>query len=99
MSDRYRLAVVALQTSNLLELSRLLSGAVQECLNDGQMPHMDPAVRLICCQIAMAGNGDLTLPGYYEDVVHFCAAKAHHAANADFPQEIKDVKPPPHQAS
>lgn len=98
MSDRYRFAVMATETPNLLDLSKLLSGSVQEALNEGQMPHMDPAIRLICYQIAFCGNGDLSAPGYFQEVFNFCSAKAQHAANVDFPQETKDVKPPLHKA-
>jgi hypothetical protein len=60
------------------------------------MPHHDPAVRLIAFQISFSGNGDLSAPGYYTEVYNYCVIKAEHAANADFPQEIKDVKVPVH---
>lgn len=98
MSDRYRLAIMAMQTPNLMDHAKFLASAAQESANDGIMPHMDPAVRLICFQIAFTGNGDLSTPGYYEEVFNYCTIKAQHATNADFPQEIKDVKPPVHQA-
>jgi len=98
MADRYRFAVAATQTPALLEHAKLLTGAVQEVVAEGGMPHMDPAVRLICFQIGFCGNGDLSAPGYYEEVYNYCVAKAQHAANADFPQEIKDVNPPVHKA-
>lgn len=99
MSDRFRFAVLATQTPNLIELAKYLSGAVQEAAIEGQMPHMDPAVRLIAFHIAFAGNGDLASNGYYDAVYKFCLAKAEHAQNVDFIQETKDVKAPPHQAS
>jgi hypothetical protein len=91
--------MAATQENNLLGLAKLLSGAVNECLTEGQMPHMDPAVRLICFQIAFAGNGDLSAPGYFEEVYHYCQTKALHSPNIDIPQENKDVKPPVHKAS
>jgi len=98
VTDRYRFAIAATQTHDLLQHAKLLTGAVQEIMTEGGMPHMDPAVRLICYQIAFCGNGDLTAPDYYEEVYNYCVIKAQHAANADFPQEIKNVKPPAHQA-
>lgn len=99
MSERYRFAVLATQTTDLVELAKFLAGATQEAKLEGQMPHLDPAVRLICFQISFSGNGDLASNGYYDQVYKYCLAKAENAANVDFLQETKDVKPPVHQAS
>lgn len=96
MADRWMMAVKAAQTHDLMVLARLLANSVQEVLNEpGNVgPHMDPAVRLIAFQIAFAGNGDLSTPSYYEDVMKYCILKANNGPNADFPQENKDAKPP-----
>lgn len=99
MSERYRFAMLASQSTHLLELAKFLAGAAQEASNEGQMPHLDPAVRLIAFQIAFAGNGDLTKPGYYEQLFEHCKFKAENAANVEFTQETPGVKPPVHQAS
>lgn len=100
MADRFYYAVKASQTQDLLVLARFLANAAQEVIDEAGAtgPHMDPAVRLIAYQIAFAGNGDMTTPGYYEDVYNYCVLRANNGPNADFPQEHKDVKPPVCQA-
>jgi len=75
MSIRHELAIRACATTDLLELSRYLAGAVQEAIQEGQLPHLDPAIRLISHHIAFAGNGDLPFQPYYEKAYEYCKAK------------------------
>lgn len=72
MAQRHALALAAGETSDLIELSHMLIDACEEVISEEKYPFQDPAVRLICFQIAFAGNGDLTLHPYYADVYSFC---------------------------
>ena len=76
MSIRHNFALAAVQTNDLLKLCELLSGAVQNAMQEGQMPHMDPAINLICHHIAFCGNGDSVFNEYYMKVVSYCIAHA-----------------------
>ena len=94
MSTRHELAISAVQTHNLLELCTCLSGAVQDAINEGQMPHMDPAIRLITHHIAYAGNGDLPFLPYYQKIYDYCLSEAQHGPNTTFLQtEMQNVEP------
>ena len=68
------MALAAVQTTDLIELSQMLVDSVKETIAEEKMPYRDPAVRLICHQIAFAGNGDVTFHTYYEDIVTYCVA-------------------------
>lgn len=75
MAQRHALAIAAADTTDLLELADYLIHAVKEVNEEGDKPpFMDPAVRLLCFQIAFAGNGDIQFYQYYADVYEFCAA-------------------------
>lgn len=100
MAERFMLAVRAAQEMDPRQLGRWLCNAAQEVMDEGGVgPHMDPACRMIAFQIAFACNGDLSRPGYYEELYQYCVLRANHGPNADFPQEFKDVKPPVCEAS
>lgn len=93
MSDRYRYAITATESNNLLDLAKLLTGAVNEALLEGQMPHMDPAVRLICYQISLVGNGDHAVHGLYEKTYEYCVMKANNSSNFEFMKvEVPEYK-------
>lgn len=87
MSERYRYAIKAINTHDLLDLAQLLSGSVREAIQEGQMPHMDPAVRLICHHVAFAGNGDLAFRDYYTKIYDFCVSKAKDGPNVVYSKE------------
>lgn len=72
MGARNSLAVGAMRDENLLRLSTCLQQAVEECLGEGISPPTDPAVNLLCFQIAFAGNGDYPA-GYYRELLQYCA--------------------------
>lgn len=76
MAIRHMLALHAGDSSDLLELGEILTGAVKEVMEEGNCPPFkDPAVRLICFQIAFAGNGDIQFYPYYADIYNFCVAQ------------------------
>lgn len=72
MASRHALALAAGETSDLTELAHMLIGACEEVIAEEKQPFKDVAVRLICFQIAFAGNGDLTLYPYYADAYEYC---------------------------
>ena len=88
MSARHRYALAACNTGDLFDLAKLLTGAVQDAIAEGQMPPHDPAVRLICHQIAFAGNGDLSFHPLYQASWNFCNTKVNEGPNAAFPTGI-----------
>lgn len=76
MAIRHMLALHAGDTSDLIELAEILTGAVKEVMDEDKVsPYQDPAVRLICFQIAFAGNGDVPFYQYYADIHNFCVAQ------------------------
>jgi hypothetical protein len=72
MSDRHKLAAQVEGEQNLKKLALLLTAAVNECEALGIMPSVDAAVMVICYQIAFSGNGDSTIPGYYQRLWQYC---------------------------
>ena len=94
MTQRYRWAVNSVHINNLIELAMLLTGSVQEVLSEGGMPHMDPAVKMICRQIAFAGNGDSSTIDLYEKLYLFCEARAAEGPNFENPYGGKTVIAP-----
>ena len=74
MATRHAIALAAGECNNLLELADMLIAACKEVIEENKPPYKDPAVRLICFQIAFAGNGDYHIHQYYEDVYNFCVA-------------------------
>lgn len=76
MASRHALALAAGETSDLIELAHMLVGACEEVIAEEKQPFKDPAVRLMCFQIAFAGNGDLTLHPYYADAYEYCELMA-----------------------
>ena len=75
------MALTACENNNLIELCQLLSGATLEAAGSGIMPHNDPAVQLICHQIALVGNGDNTTNDFYTKVYDYCAQQVRNGAN------------------
>jgi len=99
MSERFRYAINAVETTDLVVLAKFLTGAVQECRIENQVAHLDPAVRLICHQISFSGNGE-SVPPQYDKLVQFCFKKAATGPNYEFIQEVeKNVETPVPQAS
>lgn len=94
MSERFRYTILAMQTTDLVDLAKLLSGAVQECRLENQMAHLDPAVRLICHQIAFSGNGD-SVTSQYDKLVQFCQKKAATGPNFEFIHEEEGTNETP----
>lgn len=78
---RYDLALRAGDIGNLIELARILTSVAQEAAHEGVYPHLDPAVQLVCYQIAQAGNGNLPANGLYERLREFCLDKVTHGPN------------------
>lgn len=92
--QRHRWAMEATQMNDLTELARLLTGAVHETLNEGGLPHLDPACRLLCYQIALAGNGDLPFHSLYLKMYDYCEQKVaggpnYESITAMLPEEYK----------
>lgn len=72
MSDRHRLAAAVEGEQSLKKLALLLTAAVNECEALGIEPSVDAAVMVICYQISFSGNGDSTIPGYYQKLWQYC---------------------------
>jgi hypothetical protein len=68
------MAVNAVQTSDLKDLAAILIQSVEDCRREGVLPHLDSAVKLICYQIAFAGNGDSSFMSEYRDAYMQCLA-------------------------
>lgn len=94
MSQRWRWAIAATEMNDLVQLARLLTGAVLEAAGEGAMPHLDPAVKLISYQIALAGNGDLPTQLLYDKIFDYCDAMAGHGPNFEYLHGDKDAVPP-----
>ena len=84
---------MATETHDLMVLAKMLTGAAQEAIAEGSMPHMDPAVRLICYQIALSGNGDLPFVALYEKMYEYCAIKADQGPNFEYVDTATAVPP------
>ncbi len=88
MYTRFEHAINATKTTDLLILSTVLSEIVQECIKQSAVPHMDPAVMLVCYQIAFSGNGDFPDPNFYRNLYKACKQKTE-----DPTMEIKIEQP------
>ena len=75
MYKRFELAVRAVEETDLLQLSMWLNEAVTECMVQGTAPHTDPAIMIMCYQIAFAGNGDVPDGAYYRGLLRKCQEK------------------------
>ena len=84
MSQRWRWAIEATQTNDLVALAKFLTGAAHEAHSESSMPHMDPAVRMIAYQIALVGNGDMPFHKLYKKMYDYCAAKADQGPNYEY---------------
>jgi len=82
MAERHAYAMRALEDNNLINIGRLFTGAVQECVKENMMAHLDPAVRLIAHHIAFSANGD-SVKDQYDQLVAYCREMAKHAPNYD----------------
>jgi hypothetical protein len=71
MARIHELAVLAADTTNLIDLSGYLVEATKLVIGD-MPPHTHPVVRLICHMIAFAGDGDLASPTYYKEILDYC---------------------------
>lgn len=73
MAQRHVVALEAANSNDLIELADILIHAVKEVNDEGDKPPFkDPAVQLICFQIAFAGNGDIQFYQHYSDTHEFC---------------------------
>lgn len=95
MSERFRYAMMSMNTTDLVDLAKLLTASVQECRLENQMAHLDPAVRLISFQISFSGNGD-SVALQYDSLLKFCEKKAATGPNFEFlHEEGEDETPVP----
>lgn len=78
MARIHQLAVMSVENTNLMELASLLSEAVPLVIeaNPNKQIHEHPAIRLICYNIAFAGDGDIPMHEYYRDVLEYCKDNA-----------------------
>lgn len=74
MASRHAIALASHETTDLIELARMLIGCCEEAIANDIDPYMDVACRLVSFQIAFAGNGDITFYEYYTDAYNFCVA-------------------------
>src|SRR3954467_56308 len=96
---RFKLAVTAVETVDLLILAKILNAAVQDCNNANIVPHNDPAIRVITHQIAFAGNGDCSHYSLYEKSYEYCLAQTLEGPNAIFPEGNENATIPVYQAN
>lgn len=94
MSQRFNWAIMACETHDLLALAKIMTAAVQETLSEGGMPHLDPACRLLCHQIAMAGNGDLPFTALYDKIYDYCSLRAGNGPNFTYHNVAIEPVPP-----
>lgn len=95
MARIHQLAVMSIDNTNLLELASILIEAVT-ILHDAVYPkpfHVHPAIRLICYNIAFAGDGDIPVHEYYRDVLEYCKANAEFDSPDEKEPEVKHGKP------
>ena len=81
MSHRFTWILQNLENSNLMELAALLARSVEEAMSEGKLPHIDPAVRMTCFQIAISGNGDTHDREEYKKLYDYCVAMQAGAPN------------------
>lgn len=100
MAERYLMALSATETSDLVELARILSAATQEVIQENAFPHMDPAVQMIAYHIAYAANGDSAFAERYELTYKFLRHKVLTGQNyVIIGQQDEQPQPPVLQAS
>lgn len=92
MGARHGVALQCLQTNNLFDLCDALKGACEESIKENVSPYSDAACRLICRQIAFAGNGDILFLQYYQDVVDYCTQQVLRAQQG-LPEKTDGQKP------
>lgn len=97
LSIRHAIAVGCITNNDLYVLADALKEAAQDAIAHEISPYMDPACRLICHQIAFAGNGDLPFKKYYQDAFAFCSSQVE-LDQQNLPEK-KDVKVPPYSPS
>jgi hypothetical protein len=93
MALRHALALAAGETSNLIDLADILKQAVEDCIAAGEKPFKDAACRVICYQIAFAGNGDITFHPYWSAAFVYCTQMAIQDQQG-FPLKETPVAPP-----
>lgn len=78
MARIHQLAMMSVENTNLSELANILLEAVQAVIdaNPNKLIHEHPAIRLICYNIAFAGDGDIPVHEYYRDVMEYCKDNA-----------------------
>jgi hypothetical protein len=89
MTSRHTIAINSLNTNDLFVLSDMLKVAVQDAISHESPPYQDPAIRIICHQIAFAGNGDLPFMKYYKDAYSFCVRQLE-LERANLPEKPDD---------
>lgn len=97
MASRHAIALESQNTTDLALLAEMMVIAAREVQAEQKMPCNDVAVRLICFQIAFAGNGDIPFYQYYIDAYEFCE-KTVIQDQLGFPTKDKPNEPV-HQAS
>lgn len=90
MSHRFTWVLQNLENTNLIELAAILARTTEEAISEGKIPHMDPAVRMICFQIAISGNGDNHDRDEYKKLYDYCVAMQAGAPN----YEVLGLPPP-----
>lgn len=97
MSIRHAIAINCLATNDLYVLADSLKEAVADAINHEVSPYNDPACRIICHQLAFAGNGDLPFMRYYKDAHAFCVTQVE-LDNQNLPEK-KDAQVPTYKTS
>jgi hypothetical protein len=76
MGTRYQTALRALHVVDLLILSQVLKGVVEECVQESVDPYKDIAVKLVSWQIAYTTNADIQFSQFWEKVLSFAQSMA-----------------------
>lgn len=99
MPLRHQIAVNCVNTNDLMILCEMLKQSIEDSMAAKQSPYTDLACRIVCHQIAFAGNGDLPFMKYYEDAYAYCVEQSMRDANNLPPEKDDDAKKPTYKAS
>lgn len=99
MAERFAAAMHAARSTDLVEMSKILTVAVQEVIQENGVPYYDPAVQFIAFRIAFAANGDNTLLPRYDAVYKFIQQRAMEGPNGYLIKEEDRVEIPILKAS
>jgi len=93
MAARHKFAVEAVNTTNVIEVARLLAMATQDANAESKHPHEDAACRVIAAHIAGLCNADLHFLPHYTDCFVYCCKMAeldvYAAPDKEWPEEPK----------